>query len=285
MISGISSTKILQESLVYLASRMAVQRLDSLVIQSDTIINDEGDVMMIVNNENDIAQVLKDEIHLYGAHHNMWNKKGVSRVWGGVCLESNNLEEFGNLKEGTLVEKIEQEGKYRIYKNLGNRIIRPNLVKHPKSFVIMIKDESETIPLISKISYKSASKLYSVGLIEISKDKQEIKFAPGYFKTNNYPPAANPFVLGDLLYSFLEESNITNVYVVNSNNQQEAKQVIQKLFNNDEINLKDDSWLTDNSSFISKEIEKKLKTFPEKPKEKYIPPKPKHWCYGTFNKK
>jgi len=282
--TAISDTKVLLDSLVYMAGRTAVQRLDELIIPSDSIVNKNGQVTLIINNENDEANIRRNEDELYGAHHNLWKNGGLTRVWGGVHFNCKQVPK--QLEKGSLVEEIEK-GQYRVYKQLKG--IRPNLVHHPKNVVIMIHDPSNVIPALAKISTKSAVDLFTCGLVNLE------QFAPGYYKSENYPSFEHPAILGDLFAKLLNESK-AQVFIVNS--AADANKAIQIIHSGEASKLNgtetpgsNGEWITLSHESLKQQqteeqekgirelferIQNYLDTLPPK-HEVYRQPRPKQW--------
>jgi hypothetical protein len=149
IISSISDTKILLESIVAVSSKKIFSK-GSLMISSDAIIK-EGEVTLFLNNQEDKLGLYKDLESLYGAHHNVWGKEGLSRCWRGVIVETKKQTES---QEEELIEKLSSG--VRITKIVPG--VKPNLVKHPKKVVFCVSDSK--LPSLSKLNHNEAVELF-----------------------------------------------------------------------------------------------------------------------------
>jgi hypothetical protein len=141
---------MLLESIVAVSSKKIFSK-GSLMLSSDAILTKEGEVTLFLNNEEDKIGLYKDLESLYGAHHNVWSKQGLSRCWRGVIVESDKPSET---QEEELIEKL--NSKVRITKIVPG--VKPNLVKHPKKVVFCVNDSK--LPSLSKLNHTEAVDLF-----------------------------------------------------------------------------------------------------------------------------
>jgi len=105
LLGGVSDTNVLLECIVNISGRLLSQR-GSLLLPSDSFINKEGQVTLVIHSGDTLAKLedKKDENSsiLYGAHHNVWNKEGLSRAWRGARY---NVKDLNNVRESDHIEK------------------------------------------------------------------------------------------------------------------------------------------------------------------------------------
>eukprot|EP01027_Heterolobosea_sp_BB2_P008956 GEZU01013269.1.p1 GENE.GEZU01013269.1~~GEZU01013269.1.p1 ORF type:complete len:559 (-),score=163.21 GEZU01013269.1:266-1942(-) len=224
MTGGVADRSIIQDTLAFLAARNAFAK-NALTIPSDAVFSESGELTLVLNNpRTDIANVLENK-NLYGAHHNIWSAKGVSRLWDGVSKEYTNASDVdAKLDNGYLVEKnINNSSSVRLTRPLPHDPRRPNVVKHPKRLVILINDKSgATLPALSRVSAEEAVKLFTTGLTAIGDQPEFAPAAAGF--SANFTAPAHPDLLGKLFTQLLQDSG-AEVYVANSANKNVAAEV------------------------------------------------------------
>lgn len=170
IIGGIFDSNLLLDSIAYVATKTALSK-ESIVIPSDSVISKDGKITLIVNRDaNDASNVRKsmltgnDKSHitLYGAQHNMLNKDGLSRVWGGIrTVVDNDTYKKMKFKLGDLVESVDGGKRYIITsKDTG----KPNVIKKPAQIVFIVDDGTNSVPALGKISAETARSLFTNGL-------------------------------------------------------------------------------------------------------------------------
>jgi hypothetical protein len=223
LLSGISDTDVLLETLAYIGGRVAWEK-NALFVASDSIISNNGDVTLIINGGNSTvassALNTSKDYTLYGAHHNIWSEDGLSRAWNGVRAKVNSLDGL-ELRESDLIEKVEKG--YRVTRRISQKEgdpALPNLVKHPKNVILAIHDSNAIVPNVAQVTVDQLRNLFAVGLKGLGKDKPT--FAQAFAESENFAPYANATQLADKLQSLLQASG-AKLFVINSAN--EAKDV------------------------------------------------------------
>jgi hypothetical protein len=156
----------------------------------DTICNENGNITMILNNNNEKINFLfkKENIkNLYGAHQNIWSKNGISRLFNGYRkkIENNDFIE----KKYSVLFKDEQ------YIPFNNNEVRPNLIKNPNNLIFLVDDFSNTLPNLSKINdFTFIKSLFISGLTKIN-NLEDLTFQPLY-QSNHFHFHNNPIEIG-----------------------------------------------------------------------------------------
>lgn len=207
LIGGVSDTALLMDSIAFLAGKTNFALKDSLVIPAHTLVTTaDANVVMVVDPispRRDVANLFESK-NLYSAHHAVWNYDGVARLWNGICqdLPAAGNADTKNLGKGFLVEHLPNNAGTRLTRPLPYDPRRPNLLKHPKTIVFMVRDESGKLPAVSRLSAEEATHLYRAGLVSISKDGKPA-FSPT-FASPNFAPAAHPSALADVFADLVD---------------------------------------------------------------------------------
>lgn len=200
---------MLMESISLVSTKNTFDKSQSVLIASESIINKNGHVTLLINSNQAANLMKKTDLTLYGAHHNVWSQDGLSRAWGGISVEV-DAKDASSGTEGDLIEDI-GNGKIRFTKR--QTIPMPNLLKHPKNVVFMVHDPSFQLPALTRVKdVQSAVSLYVSGLTAIADGKAEFRPA---FHGAHFPSPVNPKKLGAALEQILS-SNVPHIYIINT---------------------------------------------------------------------
>jgi hypothetical protein len=79
--------KTLQNAILCLGNLAGFHASGQIILQGDSFINDGKLIVLIGNKDSSLLRSPK----LYGAHHQLWGARGVSRLWNGITVEGSDL--------------------------------------------------------------------------------------------------------------------------------------------------------------------------------------------------
>lgn len=224
IIGGIYDNVASMDTLAYLTARHTFQEHRNLVLPADVVFTD-GNVTMVIGNDMNDVLGLRNEgslSKLYSAHHSVWAKDGLSKVWGGVALETSEPAETLSLKEGVLVEEL-GKGKRRVARQLEG--MRPNAIKSPTAIILAVGDSSgKHVPEVSLLDLDMAVKTIVTGLKQVENGQPE--FSLGYTH-ENFNTVALPRDLEATVRDLLSDSD-AKVFIINKNSSN-AKRLVSDI--------------------------------------------------------
>ncbi|KAL0485162.1 phosphoenolpyruvate carboxykinase [Acrasis kona] len=212
LLGGVSDTKVILESIVNVTGRLVSQQ-GGVLLPSDSYITKDGKVTLVINSGESLAQLdeSKDGSLLYGAHHNVWNKNGLSRAWKGARY---NVKDLKNVRDSDHIEKT-QDGYVVTRANdvSQNDSVLPNIVNHPSNVVFAVNDPNFVVPSLAQLSVDQFVNLFNAGLVSTS--KKDAKFSESLASSDNFSAFGHSGVQAKRLRSLLEESK-AKLYVINT---------------------------------------------------------------------
>eukprot|EP00761_Pharyngomonas_kirbyi_P012372 gb/GECH01012399.1/.p1 GENE.gb/GECH01012399.1/~~gb/GECH01012399.1/.p1 ORF type:complete len:572 (+),score=74.14 gb/GECH01012399.1/:1-1716(+) len=232
--AGVYDNTISMESLAYLAARYMYRENRYLLFPADVVVKNGLGTMVFGNTMDDILGLRNEEAlpNLYAAHHCVWSPEGISKVWGGVSLETSQPSSSFYLPKGSLIEQL-TDNTSRITRRMEG--LRPNVIKQPRAIILTVNDpEKKFVPEVSQISTELAILAINSGFKEV-RDGQPI-FSVGY-TPEHYNTVGIPSDIEKTIRKMFDSSPSTKVFIVNRSSEN-VKKLISDISSGQEPSLK-----------------------------------------------